>query len=121
MHKYLIERIIYAVVLLFLVSILIFVLVRLLPGDPVSNAGLSYFANKKAMAEFRTRYNLDKPIAVQYGLWLKDFFTGNWGKSLGSGEPVMSMFLRRLPVTIELFLGATFWAFLIGFPVGIVS
>jgi peptide/nickel transport system permease protein len=121
MSKYLIKRIIYALLLLFLISILIFILVRLLPGDPVSNAGMSYFANKKVMAEFRARYNLDKPIATQYVIWLKDFFSGNWGKSLGSGEPVLSMFLRRLPVTIELFLGATFWAFLIGFPVGIIG
>jgi peptide/nickel transport system permease protein len=123
MRKYIIERLVYTVILLFLVSILIFVLVRMLPGDPVSFAAManSDLADKTIMAELRARYGLDKPIYTQYVIWLKDFLQGEWGKSLGSGEPVMAMFLSRLPVTIELFIGATFWAFLIGFPVGIIG
>jgi peptide/nickel transport system permease protein len=123
MRKYIIERLIYTVILLFLVSILIFVMVRMLPGDPVSFAAManSDLADKTIMAELRARYGLDKPIYTQYVIWLKDFVRGEWGKSIGSGEPVMSMFLSRLPVTLELFFGATFWAFLIGFPVGIIG
>jgi peptide/nickel transport system permease protein len=123
MRKYILERLIYSIILLFLVSILIFTLVRLLPGDPVSFAAManSDLADKTIMAELRARYGLDKPIYTQYIIWLKDFVQGQWGKSIGSGEPVMSMFLDRLPVTVELFLGATFWSFLIGFPVGIIG
>ncbi|MGA3085245.1 MAG: ABC transporter permease [Thermodesulfobacteriota bacterium] len=123
MRKYILERLIYTVILLFLVSILIFVMVRMLPGDPVSFAAManSDLADKTIMAELRARYGLDKPIYTQYVIWLKDFVQGEWGKSIGSGEPVMTMFLERLPVTLELFLGATFWAFLIGFPVGIIG
>lgn len=123
MRKYILERLIYSVILLFLVSILIFTLVRLLPGDPVSFAAManSDLADKTIMAELRARYGLDKPIYTQYVIWLKDFVQGQWGKSIGSGEPVMGMFLSRLPVTVELFLGATFWSFLIGFPVGIIG
>ncbi|MEW6185681.1 MAG: ABC transporter permease, partial [Thermodesulfobacteriota bacterium] len=106
-----------------LVSILIFIMVRMLPGDPVSFAAManSDLADKTIMAELRARYGLDKPIYTQYVIWLKDFVQGKWGKSIGSGEPVMSMFLSRLPVTIELFVGATFWAWIIGFPVGIIG
>jgi peptide/nickel transport system permease protein len=123
MRKYIIERLVYTVILLFLVSILIFVMVRLLPGDPVSFAAManSDLADKTIMAELRARYGLDKPLYTQYVIWLKDFLTGNWGKSLGSGEPVMDMFLSRLPVTLELFVGATFWAWIVGFPVGIIG
>ena len=123
MRKYILERLIYTVILLFLVSILIFIMVRLLPGDPVSFAAManSDLADKTIMAELRTQYGLDKPIYTQYVIWLKDFVQGQWGKSIGSGEPVMGMFLDRLPVTVELFLGATFWSFLIGFPVGIIG
>jgi peptide/nickel transport system permease protein len=123
MRKYIIERLIYTVILLFLVSILIFTMVRLLPGDPVSAAAManSDLSNKTIMAELRARYGLDKPVYTQYIIWLKDFVRGEWGKSIGSGESVMTMFLERLPVTLELFLGATFWSFLIGFPVGIIG
>lgn len=123
MRKYILERLIYTIILLFLVSILIFVMVRMLPGDPVSFAAManSDLADKTIMAELRARYGLDKPIYTQYIIWLKDFVRGEWGKSIGSGEPVMDMFLSRLPVTLEFFLGATFWAFLIGFPVGIIG
>jgi peptide/nickel transport system permease protein len=123
MRKYIIERLIYTVILLFLVSILIFTLVRLLPGDPISAAAMANtdLADKRIMADLRARFGLDRPVHIQYLIWLKDFIQGEWGKSIGSGEPVMTMFLDRLPVTIELFLGATFWAFLIGFPVGIIG
>ena len=123
MRKYILERLLYTVILLFLVSILIFILVRLLPGDPVSAAAManSDLADKTIMADLRARFGLDRPAHIQYIIWLKDFVLGEWGKSIGSGEPVMSMFLNRLPVTLWLFLGATFWAFLIGFPVGIIG
>jgi peptide/nickel transport system permease protein len=123
MRKYILERLVYTVILLFLVSILIFVMVRMLPGDPVSFAAManSDLADKTIMAELRARYGLDKPIYTQYVIWLKDFVQGQWGKSIGSGEPVMTMFLDRLPVTFELFVGATFWAWIIGFPVGIIG
>ena len=119
MRKYILERLLYTIILLFLVSILIFTLVRLLPGDPVAAAAMtnSDLADTRIMADLRARFGLDRPVHIQYLIWLKDFVQGEWGKSIGSGEPVMAMFLHRLPVTIELFLGATFWAFIIGFPV----
>ena len=123
MRKYILERLLYTVVLLFLVSILIFILVRLLPGDPIAAAAMANqnLGDKTIMAELRAHFGLDRPVYIQYGIWLKDFVQGEWGKSIGSGEPVMDMFLDRLPVTLWLFLGATFWAFLIGFPVGIIG
>jgi peptide/nickel transport system permease protein len=123
MRKYILERLLYTVILLFLVSILVFTLVRLLPGDPITAAAManSDLADKTIMAELRTRFGLDQPVYIQYIIWLKDFVQGEWGKSIGSGEPVMDMFLDRLPVTLWLFVGATFWAWIVGFPVGIIG
>ena len=123
MRNYIIRRLLYSLVILFLVSILIFVMVRLLPGDPIEAAAMqnSDLADKSIIADLREQFGLNRPVHIQYLIWLRDFFRGEWGKSLGSGELVMDMFLKRLPVTIELFLGAMFWSFIIGFPVGIIS
>ncbi|MBW1801421.1 MAG: ABC transporter permease [Deltaproteobacteria bacterium] len=123
MRNYIIRRLLYSLVILFLVSILIFVMVRLLPGDPIEAAAMqnSDLADKSIIADLREHFGLNRPVHIQYLIWLRDFFRGEWGKSLGSGELVMDMFLKRLPVTIELFLGAMFWSFIIGFPVGIIS
>ena len=123
MKRYIIRRLLYSIAILFLVSILVFVMVRLLPGDPVAAAAMwnTDLADKTIMAELRERFGLNRPIHVQYIIWLRDFFRGEWGMSLGSGEQVLDMFLDRLPVTLELFIGAVFWSWIIGFPVGIIS
>jgi len=123
MKRYIFRRLLYTIGILFFVSILVFVMVRLLPGDPVSAAAMwnTDLADKTIMAELRERFGLNKPIHVQYVIWLRDFFRGEWGTSLGSGELVLEMFLDRLPVTLELFIGAVFWSWIIGFPVGIIS
>lgn len=123
MKRYIFRRLLYTIAILFFVSILVFVMVRLLPGDPVSAAAMwnTDLADKTIMAELRERFGLNRPIHVQYVIWLRDFFRGEWGMSLGSGEQVLDMFLNRLPVTLELFIGAVFWSWIIGFPVGIIS
>ena len=89
MRKYIIERLIYSVILLFLVSILIFTMVRLLPGDPVSAAAManSDLGNKTIMAELRTKYGLDRPVHIQYLIWLKDFVQGNGENQSGVANP----------------------------------
>ena len=69
----------------------------------------------------RAQYGLDQPILVQFGDWLSRFVVGDWGTSIGGGEKVYDMFMRRLPATLELFLGATLWSFAIGIPAGIVG
>jgi len=110
-------------IILALLSVLVFFMVRLLPGDPIRAAMQSNvdLTDKSIVEDIRAQYGLDKPVTTQYVIWLRDFFKGNWGKSIGSGDQVLDMFLRRLPVTLELFAGATFWSFLIGFPVGTIS
>ena len=73
------------------------------------------------VARVRKQFGLDDPILVQFGNWLSRFVAGDWGTSIGGGEKVYDMFMRRLPVTLELFLGATLWSIAIGIPAGIVS
>jgi peptide/nickel transport system permease protein len=123
MQQYILRRLVTAFLILFFITVIVFVLVRLIPGDPIraamqQNIDLS---DKRIVEEVRARFGLDKPIPVQFGIWLKDFVRGDWGQSLSSGEQVLPMFLRRLPVTLELFVGATLWAFAIGFPLGLIG
>ncbi len=123
MQRYIIMRVFYSLIILALVSVLVFFMCRLLPGDPIrstmqANVDMS---DKSIIADIRAQYGLDKPLTTQYFIWLRDYFKGEWGKSIGSGDQVWDMFWRRFPVTIELFLGATFWSFIIGFPVGTIS
>ena len=123
MKQYIAKRFLYGLLILFLVSILIFTIVRLLPGDPIQAAAMLNMdlANEDIMNDLRMQFGLDRPVHLQYVIWLKDFFIGEWGTSFGSGEPVFEMFLRRLPVTLELFAGYVIWSFFIGFPLGILS
>lgn len=122
MKRYILLRILYSLIILALLSVLVFFMVRLLPGDPIraamqSNVDLS---DESIVQDVRAQYGLDKPVPTQYIIWLRDFVRGDWGKSLGSGDEVLDMFLRRLPVTLELFLGATIWVFIFGFPLGVI-
>ena len=123
MKQYIAKRFLYGLLILFLVSILIFTIVRLLPGDPIQAAAMLNMdlANEDIMNDLRMQFGLDRPVHLKYVIWLKDFFIGEWGTSFGSGEPVFEMFLRRLPVTLELFAGYVIWSFFIGFPLGILS
>jgi len=123
MIYYITERLLYSFLLLFFISILIFSLVRLMPGDPIQAASMMNmdFANKEIIKELRQQFGLDKPLYMQYLFWLRDFFKGDWGISFGSGEKVLAMFMRCLPVTLELFFASMIWSTIIGFPFGIIS
>lgn len=116
-------RLLHALVILALVTLLAFVIAQLIPGDAILAAmGASTDAGDTAtVARVRAQYGLDQPILVQFADWLSRFVVGDWGTSSGSGEKVYDMFMSRLPATLELFLGATLWSFAIGIPVGIVG
>lgn len=123
MRRYIAERLVYTGLLLFMVSILIFALARLLPGDPIQAAAMinGDLADALIIQDLRISFGLDKPLYVQYGIWLKNFIAGDWGVSIGSGENVREMFFSRLPVTLELFAGSVIWSVIIGFPMGVVA
>ena len=120
MLEYLIRRIATIMPTLLFVSMLIFGLQQLLPGDPaVILAGEERDPN--VVAYLREKLHLDEPLPVRYGLWVKGVVTGDLGESVRTQQPVLELVLQKLPVTLELGLLAFAIALVIGIPAGIVS
>src|SRR3979411_199146 len=120
MLNFLGKRILQLIPTLFFVSILIFSLQHLLPGDPaLVMAGEERDPN--VIAQIRQQYRLDQPIPVQYVYWVKGVLSGDFGESLRIKVPVRDLITQKLPVTIQLASMAIVIAFLIGIPAGIVS
>ena len=105
---------------LFVVSVLIFSLQQLLPGDAaIALAGEEQDA--AVVAAIRAKYHLDRPLVVQYGLWIGNVLRGDFGQSLRNRIPVAELLLSKLPVTAELAVCSMLIALVIGVPAGIVS
>jgi peptide/nickel transport system permease protein len=105
---------------LFGVSIVVFFMVRAIPGDP-AQIMLGQQATQEQVQQVRENMGLDKPIFVQYGLYLKDAVRGDLGDSIVTGRPVTTELLMRLPATFELVAFAMLIAILVGVPVGVIS
>lgn len=123
MTRYIIFRLFYAVLLLAGTMVITFFMTRLLPGDPIRAAMQQNLdlRDESIVQEVRARFGLDRPVHIQFGMWTRDFFAGNWGSSLASGQKVVDMFLQRAPVTLELFFLSLFWSWLIGIIMGVIS
>lgn len=120
MPSFLAKRLAQLIPTLFFVSILIFSLQHLLPGDPaLVMAGEE--RDPAVIAQIRQQYRLDRPIPVQYFYWMKGVLSGDFGKSLRNKEPVLKLIAEKLPVTLQLASMAIVIALLIGIPAGIVS
>jgi peptide/nickel transport system permease protein len=102
------------------VSIVVFFMVRAIPGDP-AQIMLGQQATQEQVQQVRESMGLDKPIFVQYGLFLKDAIRGDLGDSIVTGRPVTTELLTRLPATLELTAFAMLIAILVGIPVGVIS
>src|SRR3954451_9233876 len=101
MLTFLARRIVQLIPTLFFVSILIFSLQHLLPGDPaLVMAGEE--RDPAVIAQIREQYRLDQPIPLQYVYWLKGVLSGNFGESLRIKVPVRDLIVQKLPVTIQL-------------------
>jgi len=120
MFAYLVRRIAAIVPTLIFVSMLIFGLQQLLPGDPaVVLAGED--RDPTVVAYLRQKMHLDEPLPVRYVYWIKGVLHGDLGESLRMQKPVRELILEKLPVTIELAAFAMVIALLIGVPMGILS
>jgi peptide/nickel transport system permease protein len=102
------------------VSIVVFFMVRAIPGDP-AQIMLGQQATEARVQQLRENMGLDKPIIVQYGLFLKNALRGDLGNSIVTGRPVTTELLVRLPATFELTAFAMLIAVLVGIPVGVIS
>jgi peptide/nickel transport system permease protein len=102
------------------ISVVVFVLIRFAPGDPVvSMLGNDYSAD--AADRLRHELGLDQPVFVQYWLWLERVVHGNFGTSIFSRQPVGELLLGRLPTTLGLAIGATAIAIVVAVPAGVVA
>jgi peptide/nickel transport system permease protein len=120
MGSYLLQRLATIIPTLILVSMLVFGLQQLLPGDPaIVLAGED--RDPAAVEHLRQKLNLDRPLPVRYFLWVGGVVKGDLGESLRVQKPVVELILEKLPVTVQLASMAIVIAILIGVPAGIVS
>jgi peptide/nickel transport system permease protein len=120
MYTFIIRRFLQMLIVLLLVSIAVFSLVFFIPGD-VTLAILGDYAAKEDVIMLREKLGLDRPIYVQYLIWLRNLVRGDMGRSLTSKYPVAALIRQRLPNTIQLALCGMFLAVLIGLPLGVLS
>ncbi|MGH6789346.1 MAG: ABC transporter permease [Pseudolabrys sp.] len=120
MLKFIGKRLLQLVPTLFFVSVLIFSLQHLLPGDPA--LVMAGEENDPAVVEqIRKQYHLDQPIPLQYVYWVRGILSGDLGESMRIKEPVLKLVLEKLPVTMQLAFMAIVIALTIGISAGVIS
>ncbi len=120
MIQFIIRRLLASIPVLIGVVIIVFVIVRVIPGDPCT-ALLGEKANAERCAQFNARIGLHEPIPVQLGIYLKDVASLDFGTSTKFGRPVIEVLLQRLPTTVELTIYALFFAIVVGVTLGIIA
>jgi peptide/nickel transport system permease protein len=122
--RYALARVLHTIPTLFILSLMVFSLVRMAPGDPAQlrmGREASKPENKPKLEALRREMGLDLPIPVQYVLWLKNGLTGDLGVSIKTNQPAIELVLSKVPASLELVAGATVFAVLVSFPVGIAA
>ena len=120
LSTYVIRRLLIALPMLFILLTVIFFVMRILPGDPVTIM-VGEKAPPEEMQRIRHFLGLDRPIEVQFYSFLGDMFTGNFGESLVTHRPVILELSSAYPATVELAVGATLMGVVIGIPLGLVT
>lgn len=117
---YILKRIIQSIPLLFLVSLISFFLIRLAPVDPLAELKLNPSITQETLDYETQRLGLDKPVIIQYGLWLKSFVKGDMGYCV-TGEKVSDKLMERIPNTLLLTGFVILFTWLVGIPLGILA
>jgi peptide/nickel transport system permease protein len=120
MRIYILRRLLGIVPTILMITLVVFVMMRSIPGDPVV-ALLGDAYTEEDAVKVRAEYGLDRPILVQYFLWLGRLAQGDWGSSVLSGRPVLKDVVFRLPVTLELIVLSMFVALVIAIPAAIIG
>ena len=120
MGQFLLRRFISIIPVILGIVFVTFVLVRSIPGNPCT-AMLGEKATKQSCANFMERFGLNDNVIVQFGRYAGNLATGDLGNSIQFGRPVGDILLERLPMTLELAIGAMAFALVLGVPLGIVS
>src|SRR5215469_2510171 len=124
MYSYIVRRLIYGALTVLGVSIIVFIILRILPGDPlVAVFGPEGYTklSEAERAHYMAELGLSDPLLVQYLGWIRDILHGNLGRSFFRAESVGEMILRRGPLTAEIALLSVILSWLVGVPVAIVS
>lgn len=126
MAAFLVRRIVYALVMLVLVSFVSFLIIQLPPGDFLTQkiAELQARGDRSAenrIAEYRARYGLDEPILTQYWIWASNFVQGDFGESFQFERPVRELLGQRLALTVVLAIASLTVTWLIAIPLGVYS
>lgn len=120
MRDYIIKRIVQMIPTILVITLVVFAMMQAIPGDPIIPLlGDAY--DEADAARLRRAYGLDKPIVVQYGIWLGRLVQGNWGRAIINGRPVLQDVMVHLPVTVELIVLAMLVALVIAIPAGIIA
>ena len=120
MQRYILRRLVQMIPVIFGVLVAVFIMLKLTPGDPAA-AILGIQATPDELARVQHAMGLDRPWAVQFGIWLGNAVRGDLGVSYISKKPVTELIFTRLPVTLELTILSMLLAILIGVPAGIIS
>ena len=124
MKTFLIRRLIGLIPVLFFISVVVFALTRILPGDParlLAAIDESGVADPAVLAAITEKYGLDDPLPEQYLNWVKDVSRGDWGTSIFSGQDIFPQIRDRLGFTVQLAGLAWLMSMLIGIPMGVIS
>lgn len=120
--SYILRRILSAIPTVLIVTFMVFIALHLVPGDVIDiMLGTQNYLTQEQIDELYQELALDKPLVVQYGIWLKNLVTFNLGTSLRSGRAVSSLISQRFPVTLELAIISILFSLIIGIPLGIAS
>ncbi len=117
---YVLKRVLWALPTLLLVAVLVFVMIRLIPGDPAVVI-LGDSGTPEQIAELRVRLGLDQPITTQFFLWFSNVLHGDLGQSITSGEAVLPLIWERFQVSAVIVLVAVFAATLVAVPAGLFA
>jgi peptide/nickel transport system permease protein len=120
MLRYLINRLVAAVGVIILVSVLVFVIIRLIPGDPITIL-LGENLTDDARDRLVEKWGLDQPVYMQYLRWVGNIATGDFGASIRTQDNVASLLLERLPTTLSLATLSLLIAVLLGLPAGVIA
>ncbi len=124
MGTYIIRRVIQSIIVVLIVTVFVFVGMRMLPGDPIFmlfNPNQLQNMTQEELEELRHQAGLDRPLMVQYFDWLGGVFQGDLGNSILTEEPVTKDLVKRIPITAYIGVLAFLVAIIVGIPAGIIS
>ncbi len=121
MTRYIIRRLLQAIPLLFVISVIVFALIQVMPNNPLSDLQNNPNISPEDLLRLENEYGLHDPLPLKYGKWLGQTLTGNWGTSFVTQRPVLTEIAERFPNTLVLSGLAFLLALVIAIPVGMIS